>query len=1030
MRFAKRKLTVTILIWLTSSLACIKFTIRSGPSSVILDYSAYNEAQRTHNYAEGMLKAGNIAEAFRYAEQARVLYRRAGSKEGEAEISLLIGTAYHQLYDCRQAERYLLEALPLFQGTLYRVSRARTLFNLASCMFSTGRHQESLDYSLQAEPLLEEEGLHTMLAATLGRSGVILSDMLKMKDKGVQKSLKAAELYHNRDDSFGRQMEAITYYKLSMTFFDYRDYLNSQKYAARALELWRIEGHRFMEAQTNQLLSRIARNRGQFQEAIQQQQQVIYIFERTKEPAGKAIAETGLGELHAALGDHERALHYYRQALQSWEQASAHAGKAESFLSIPPFNRDIDKHLLLLPTATASKNSFKSQIETLERMAFSYQELGDWSNAINAYQAARDVWEKQGNQRIAMGLSVRICELLRGEKKFRRAVDVCKDAHVFWEKHDEPAFASTALINLALIYHSQGNKRAMQQALFRAEILLEQIKNGGKKSHVLSLLGYVYFELEKYKKAIVFHQQTLEFELKSGDQGAAARALSNIGSCYTAMRDAKNALHYYEQAIRAWEKIRTSTTIDVLRMELSSFGRYSYEQALLLRLWRNELELAFDIGERGRARTFLDVLWSVRSTFETNYQNELVLRDRALAQELAMIDYEIRSMRARPQEPGSENPMEFWLSRRRELQKEMEDLLIRLKATHPRYASLQNIDPLRINEVQNLLDEHTTLLSYFVTKKWLVAFVVSKNAINAVPLPVTHEEVRHLVGRTSKVMQPTARGRARENIISLKEIYNKLVKPLIPYLKTPRVGIVPHGDLHYLPFAALTDGTSYLGDRFTIFYLPAASVLKYISYKRSNIEAALIVSHDQPVGFSGLKFANTEARAIAQLYGVQPVTGMAATEEAFKQRSTKASVIHIAAHGEFNKESPAFSRIVLAPKGKEDGSLTVREIYDLDLSSARLVVLSACQTNLGGNRPGDDVVGLTRAFLHAQASAVVSSLWAVDDESTATLMTAFHKELQKGKSKAEALQAAQALTREKFPHPSQWAAFVLTGSPD
>jgi CHAT domain-containing protein len=107
----------------------------------------------------------------------------------------------------------------------------------------------------------------------------------------------------------------------------------------------------------------------------------------------------------------------------------------------------------------------------------------------------------------------------------------------------------------------------------------------------------------------------------------------------------------------------------------------------------------------------------------------------------------------------------------------------------------------------------------------------------------------------------------------------------------------------------------------------------------------------------------------------------------------------------------------------------VHEVYGLNLAKANLVVLSACETQLGTLSRGDDVVGLTRAFVYAGAPTVVASLWKVDDRATATLMRSFYQHLRAGKGKAEALQAAQAELRSQyeFSDPSYWAAFVLSG---
>jgi len=155
--------------------------------------------------------------------------------------------------------------------------------------------------------------------------------------------------------------------------------------------------------------------------------------------------------------------------------------------------------------------------------------------------------------------------------------------------------------------------------------------------------------------------------------------------------------------------------------------------------------------------------------------------------------------------------------------------------------------------------------------------------------------------------------------------------------------------------------------------------------------------------------------------------GATATEGSLLSRVPEAGILHLATHAELNPINPLFTSIKLAPDAEHDGNLEMHEVYGLDLSKTGLVVLSACNTQMGRLSRGDEIEGLTRAFLYAGTPAVVSSLWKVDDESAALFMKRFYTHLRKGKGRAEALQKAQAETRRRFPHPYHWAAFVLTG---
>jgi CHAT domain-containing protein len=226
----------------------------------------------------------------------------------------------------------------------------------------------------------------------------------------------------------------------------------------------------------------------------------------------------------------------------------------------------------------------------------------------------------------------------------------------------------------------------------------------------------------------------------------------------------------------------------------------------------------------------------------------------------------------------------------------------------------------------------------------------------------------------------------------------------------------------------------YLGAEYTLFYLPSASVLPFVRDKAElSAEPAgdslLAMVQARAEGLPALRYAEEETRAIAALYGVQPLVNKQATETALASLAGQSRLVHIAAHGQLNLRRPLFSRLVLAPDDASDGSLEVHEVYGLGLSQTDLVVLSACQTQLGAHSAGDDIVGLNRAFLYAGTPTVVASLWSVDDQSTGELMLAFYSNLKQGLGKAEALRAAQAEVRLKRPNPYYWAAFVLTGDP-
>jgi CHAT domain-containing protein len=190
-----------------------------------------------------------------------------------------------------------------------------------------------------------------------------------------------------------------------------------------------------------------------------------------------------------------------------------------------------------------------------------------------------------------------------------------------------------------------------------------------------------------------------------------------------------------------------------------------------------------------------------------------------------------------------------------------------------------------------------------------------------------------------------------------------------------------------------------------------------------------------------------ECQRIAQAFaatgsGVQLLLGREATEKNVTLALPGRGLIHLAAHGLVD-ERPGnlFGGIALAPPAEgqtasDDGLLSYAEILDLPLKDCELAILSACQTNVGPERPLEAGATLVQAFLSAGAHRVVASQWSVNDESTAELMGGFLEAIATQRKSgrpvnyAEALSAARRRLRasEKWSAPYHWAPFILVGT--
>jgi CHAT domain-containing protein/Tfp pilus assembly protein PilF len=205
----------------------------------------------------------------------------------------------------------------------------------------------------------------------------------------------------------------------------------------------------------------------------------------------------------------------------------------------------------------------------------------------------------------------------------------------------------------------------------------------------------------------------------------------------------------------------------------------------------------------------------------------------------------------------------------------------------------------------------------------------------------------------------------------------------------------------------------------------------------------------RPEALPRLAASRREAEAIAALYpGSTVLVGEAASEHALAALDLGAfDVLHFATHALVDDERPERSALVLSQvdlpdplsaaltAGRiEDGLLTAGDVARGARLRAELVTLSACDTALGREVPGEGYLGLADAFLQAGARAVVASLWSVDDAATALFMERFYTAWRAGASRAQALRDARTALRahavdgaHPYAHPGTWAAFVLIG---
>ena len=354
--------------------------------------------------------------------------------------------------------------------------------------------------------------------------------------------------------------------------------------------------------------------------------------------------------------------------------------------------------------------------------------------------------------------------------------------------------------------------------------------------------------------------------------------------------------------------------------------------------------------------------------------------------------------------------------RLRRLQSEHSAILERIEKLNPELASLVSINPLKAEEIQMLLEEDSALLEYFVSQVGRFIFVVTKEKVKAVRITVDSKKIfENIQEFRDRAVEGITLDRLLTKIYEkpLSELYEILIKPIEKEISGKKhLVIVPHGMLHYLPFQALLSKEGkYLIESYTISYLPSASVLKYARWNNKGNRTDLFAVGNPFTELSPLPAAEMEVKEVSAIFKKKLVlTGRQATKPSVKSQGSKYDIVLLSTHGEMIDSDPLKSNLRFTPSGGDDGKLTVSEIFNMEIK-ANLVTLSACETALvkgeeGDFPKGDDLVGLSRAFIHAGAPSVVASLWKVSDDSTVKLMKVFYQNLQ-SMSKAEALRKAQ-----------------------
>lgn len=937
--------------------------------------------------AESYLARQLYNEAVTHLEHGLSLSRSIQDRFSEAAFLERLGFVETQRERWREAEEYLKAALaiareiPAAEDLL-----ALSLRHITSLYKSQGRFLRAAELLEEAAELAQDRTLLTDETSSLQLLGAVYLDLHKYDSALI--SLRKAEALLVREKlsvrlwvvrkEIGRTLAKLGKLPEALALFE------------AAIEHYRSLGD---EVRLPSLLAdaaRILARLGRSQEQRAYLEEALYILRRAGDRTGEADILSELGHFEFQRNSYDEGLKRFEEALSLYRAIRSNVGEMKSL-----FN---SAHL--------------------------YFDLGRAEEAQIRYERALSLARELQSDIVEASILRDMARLLIFEGRFVEAYSRIEEALMLARRIGSPPEEIDALKMKGDLLGrcSCGRDDEAFTAYSEALSLSKRLPDPREKLKVLISIGLLQLSRGSPAAAVRTFEEVLEGRRSIHSELQESVVLKLLANAYQDLGQLDRSIELYRQAFAAESSILDRTSTDDFLLHQARHSVNVAHPLIQLLVSSGRHGEAFAVAEDARSRAFLRQIRSRPPSLRGSVDSGLLAEEDRLRAALSELDREIRSEMWKPFNERDQSLLETLSSEIDEARQRYETVLIRLKQTNPEDASLIRPAPLSLSDVQRLLDRETTLVEYFVLLDETLVWVIDQESYHLLQLPLSAEALYAKVALWHGRIAGRAPGAELESAL-----YQDLIAPLEPYLRHQRLLLVPHESLHWLSFAALRDAAGIaLVERFSLTYLPSASILPFLAAKRSPNAGRLLTIGD-PDG--SLPYAASEARTVAALYGTQAVLGRQASEALLRQRSRGVDVLHIATHSTLDSARPLFSRLQLAPSAEDDGNLELHEVFGLDLTGTNLVVLSGCDTGRGSLEHGVELVGWGRAFLHAGAPAVLTTLWPIDDAASAALMKSFHRHFRDGLSAADSLRTAQReIAREERWRSSYfWAGFTLVG---
>ncbi len=737
---------------------------------------------------------------------------------------------------------------------------------------------------------------------------------------------------------------------------------------------------------------------------------------------------------------------------------------------------------------------------SLNNLGTVYDRQGELALARATHERALEIRQRLAPQSLDLAASLTNLGIIALESNDLSAALSYHERALEIKRHLAPhsAEVSRGLVNLGSVHYQSGDLDLAEDLFQQALAAQERLASSSLlTSKIFSNLGTVAADRSRLQIAKEFFEKALEIRATLAPESSAyAKSLQNLADLARREHRDEQAAELYQRAIEALEaQIGMLGGSHDLQAKFRAQHRRCYRGAVETLLELDRSKQAFALLERSRGRAFVALLAERDILLDAGVPEHLSRERKRIAVLYDQAQEELAKLN--PRENGAQ--LDALLSRQLELQHERENLIAEIRRASPKLAAIQYPQPLTLREARATLDPGTAMLSFSVGEEQTDLFVlVPEGPLEVHSIPVGKEAIADQVRRLHRLTHGSGWNHVAASRQALaRQLYRTLIQPAAETLEhCGRLLIVPDGPLHRLPFATLVrdlgeidpvDGRDW---QYLVEWKPLHSVLSSTVYKEllatrrqprdpssgytTPIQLAAFGDPHYPrelahtdtnkladmrvrsaverglFDFQPLPHSRREVEHIAALYSprvVRAYLGADATEERAKTLGRDVRIVHFATHASVDDRFPLNSALALTipeelTEGGDNGLLQVWEIFERLRIDADLVVLSACETGLGEELDGEGLIGLTRAFQYAGARSVVASLWRVSDATTAELMTRFYRHLHDGKSKDEALRAAQIelirgpiqmandegdKVEKDASAPYHWAAFQVIG---